>query len=53
MPTGQLTTRFFSMLYHELFNEAEPWRGQVLMQLSDWLTRNAPPAVRVDGVGHP
>lgn len=44
MPTGQLTTRFFSMLYHELFNEADPWRGQVLMQLSDWLTRNAPAA---------
>ena len=42
MPTGQLTTRFFSMLYHELFNEAEPWRTQVLLQLSDWLTRNAP-----------
>ena len=42
MPTGQLTTRFFSMLYHELFNEAEPWRTQVLLQLSDWLARNAP-----------
>jgi alpha-beta hydrolase superfamily lysophospholipase len=40
MPTGQLTTRFFSMLYHELFNEAEPWRTQVLLQLSDWLARN-------------
>lgn len=42
MPTGQLTTRFFSMLYHELFNEAEPWRTQVLLQLSDWLARNGP-----------
>ncbi len=42
MPTGQLTTRFFSMLYHELFNEADPWRAQVLLQLGDWLTRNAP-----------
>ena len=37
--TGQLTTRFFSTLYHELFNEAEPGRGQVLMQLADWLGR--------------
>lgn len=36
---GQLTTRFFSTLYHELFNEAEPGRGQVLMQMADWLGR--------------
>ena len=33
----QLTTRYFASLYHELFNEAEPGRGQVLMQLADWL----------------
>ena len=38
-PSGQLTTRFFASLYHELFNEAEPGRSQVLMQLSDWLGR--------------
>jgi alpha-beta hydrolase superfamily lysophospholipase len=38
--SGQLTTRFFSTLYHELFNEAEPGRGQVLMQLGDWLGRH-------------
>lgn len=37
--TGWLTTRFFSTLYHELFNEAEPGRSQVLMQLEDWLQR--------------
>jgi alpha-beta hydrolase superfamily lysophospholipase len=37
--SGRLTTRFFSTLYHELFNEAEPGRGQVLMQLGDWLGR--------------
>lgn len=37
--SGQLTTRFFSTLYHELFNEAEPGRTQVLLQLSDWLGR--------------
>ena len=35
--TKQLTTRYFASLYHELFNEAEPGRGQVLMQLEDWL----------------
>lgn len=40
--TGRLTTRFFSTLYHELFNEAEPGRGQVLMQLGDWLGRQTP-----------
>lgn len=37
--SGKLTTRFFSTLYHELFNEAEPGRSQVLMQLGDWLGR--------------
>jgi alpha-beta hydrolase superfamily lysophospholipase len=39
-PTQLLTTRFFSTLYHELFNEAEPGRSQVLMQLNDWLGRH-------------
>jgi len=38
--TRQLTTRFFATLYHELFNETEPGRSQVLMQLSDWLGRH-------------
>ncbi|WP_426703134.1 lysophospholipase [Rhodanobacter sp. Col0626] len=38
--SGQLTTRFFSTLYHELFNEAEPGRSQVLMQMADWLGRH-------------
>lgn len=42
---GQLTTRFFSMLYHELFHEAEPWRAQVFLQLGDWLDRVAAPAL--------
>jgi alpha-beta hydrolase superfamily lysophospholipase len=37
--TEQLTTRFFSTLYHELFNESEPGRGQVRMQLADWMTK--------------
>ncbi|WP_139350163.1 alpha/beta hydrolase [Rhodanobacter sp. C03] len=40
VPTRQLTTRYFSTLYHELFNEAEPGRSQVLMQLGDWLGRH-------------
>lgn len=35
----QLTTRFFDTLYHELFNEAEPARSQVLRQLGDWLQK--------------
>jgi alpha-beta hydrolase superfamily lysophospholipase len=38
----QLTTRFFASLYHELFNEAEPGRSQVLIQLGDWLGRHTP-----------
>lgn len=42
-PTRQLTTRFFSTLYHELFNEAEPGRSQVLRQLDDWLKRSGGP----------
>jgi len=37
--TQRLTTRYFAALYHELFNEAEPGRGQVLRQLEDWLER--------------
>jgi alpha-beta hydrolase superfamily lysophospholipase len=41
-PGGQLTTRFFASLYHELFNETEPGRGQVLMQLGDGLGRQLP-----------
>ena len=39
--TRQLTTRYFAALYHELFNEAEPSRTQVLLQLEDWLERLA------------
>lgn len=37
--TNRLTTRYFDSLYHELFNEAEPSRGQVLKQLGDWLQK--------------
>ncbi len=39
--SGCLTTRTFDSLYHELFNEAEPGRGQVLLQLQGWLRRLA------------
>jgi alpha-beta hydrolase superfamily lysophospholipase len=39
--SGHLTTRYFASLYHELFNESEPGRSQVLMQLGDWLGRQA------------
>ena len=38
--TRQLTTRYFAALYHELFNETEPGRSQVLMQLADWLEKS-------------
>lgn len=41
--TKKLTTRYFAALYHELFNEAEPGRGQVLMQLEDWLAKMVGP----------
>ncbi len=37
--TGQLTTRHFAALYHELMNEAEPGRSQVMKQIGDWLAR--------------
>lgn len=40
--TQHITTRFFDTLYHELFNEAEPARTQVLKQLGDWLQRRSP-----------
>jgi alpha-beta hydrolase superfamily lysophospholipase len=38
--TKQLTSRFFDTLFHELFNETETGRHQVLAQLADWLKRN-------------
>ncbi|MBD8874508.1 alpha/beta hydrolase [Rhodanobacter sp. DHB23] len=41
--TKQLTTRYFANLYHELFNESEPSRTQVLMQLEDWLGKMVGP----------
>ena len=42
-PTQHLTTRYFAALYHELFNEAEPGRSQVLRQLEDWLGKMVGP----------
>lgn len=38
---NHLTTRYFDSLYHELFNEAEPARSQVLKQMGDWLQKRA------------
>lgn len=40
--TKQLTSRFFDTLFHELFNETETGRHQVLAQLQDWLRRTRP-----------
>jgi alpha-beta hydrolase superfamily lysophospholipase len=37
--TKQLTSRFFDTLFHELFNETETGRHQVLAQLAEWLRR--------------
>ncbi|GGA27186.1 alpha/beta hydrolase [Dyella nitratireducens] len=37
--TKHLTSRFFDTLFHELFNETETGRRQVLAQLLDWLRR--------------
>jgi alpha-beta hydrolase superfamily lysophospholipase len=41
--TKQLTSRFFDTLYHELFNETETGRHQVLAQLGEWLRRQSSP----------
>jgi len=38
---NKVTTRYFDSLYHELFNEAEPARSQVLKQLGDWLQKRS------------
>jgi alpha-beta hydrolase superfamily lysophospholipase len=39
--TKQLTSRFFDTLFHELLNETETGRHQVLAQLAEWLRRIA------------
>ncbi|MBE1159462.1 alpha/beta hydrolase [Dyella acidiphila] len=39
--TKQLTSRFFDTLFHELFNETETGRHQVLARLAEWLRRSA------------
>ena len=38
-PAQVLTSQCFESLYHEIFNEAEPGRSQVLAVLSGWLDR--------------
>lgn len=40
-PGGRLTARMFPELYHEVFNEAEPWRSRVLAELETWLAASA------------
>lgn len=37
--TRQLTTRHFAGFYHELMNEAQPARTQVMKQMGDWLDK--------------
>lgn len=37
--TRQLTTRHFAGFYHELMNEIQPARTQVMKQMGDWLDR--------------
>jgi alpha-beta hydrolase superfamily lysophospholipase len=39
--TKHLTSRFFDTLFHELFNEAETGRHQVLAQLAEWMRRRS------------
>jgi alpha-beta hydrolase superfamily lysophospholipase len=39
--SGQLATQVFEGLFHELFNEAEPARSQVLARLEAWLEPEA------------
>jgi alpha-beta hydrolase superfamily lysophospholipase len=43
---GRLTARLFDTLFHELFNEAEPGRGEVLALLGRWLDVHEQPALR-------
>jgi alpha-beta hydrolase superfamily lysophospholipase len=39
--TKHLTSRFFDTLFHELFNETETGRHQVLAQLAEWMRRQS------------
>lgn len=41
-PAGMLTMQLFDTLFHELFNEAEPARGEVLARLARWLDAHEP-----------
>ncbi|WP_242112823.1 alpha/beta fold hydrolase [Luteimonas aquatica] len=44
-PPALLTAQAFDALYHELFNETDPGRGEVLAALETWLAaRDADPA---------
>ncbi|HEV2620813.1 MAG TPA: alpha/beta hydrolase [Frateuria sp.] len=44
-PASVLTTHLFDTLFHELFNEAEPARGEVLALLARWLKVHGQPAL--------
>jgi alpha-beta hydrolase superfamily lysophospholipase len=39
MPSGRVTLIRYEELFHELFNEREPERSQVLSDLTGWLER--------------
>ncbi|WP_336805926.1 lysophospholipase [Fulvimonas yonginensis] len=43
-PGGHLTVRVYDALCHELFNEAEPARREVLADLQSWLAQRRPVA---------
>jgi alpha-beta hydrolase superfamily lysophospholipase len=40
MPSGRVTLREYPGLYHEIFNEREPDRTQVLSDLRDWIVQH-------------
>ena len=39
-PSQQLQFHDYSSLYHEIYNEAEPARSEVVRNLLDWLRRH-------------
>lgn len=45
-PPAVVTARGFAGLYHEIFNECEPGRSEVLATLRRWLQQQCPPTVR-------
>lgn len=39
MPSGRVTLHWYASLYHEVFNEREPERAQVLGDLREWIAK--------------